>query len=494
MAAAVAALCLATAAAAPPRILRPAPPSARRAAPSARESWQEHDSSTVYGRARSASRDAGESAADDYSTLDVHVSARAAAAVSSRRAALALAPPASEPSAAPLVARAEAALSARRGAEAERLFVDALARDRRCAAAWYGLAALLHEHQHGGLRDDAAASGGAARERLLAEATDFALVAARLEPAEPRALALLGDVLNDRGEHREACRAWRAAEERGRARWRAIAAGQPAGAFGPRAPLRALRVGESVALRRASGRPFVACRLAARPPVYVLEGFSTEEERAAIVEAAEAAPLRAVPLSEGGDDHDDRRGCEVAWLSSPCTSPASAWASLMLDAADVVLPRCGALPGAAEAEDLHVVRYAPGGSYGLHLDATFAVPRAVTVLHYLNDVPPDPERGEGFGGETWLPHAVASQSAETGGADNGRLTPGCDGVLVPPRAGDALVFFSFNEHGEVEPASLHAGRPASALKLVANQWIRLELSDRRGLVPRGPGFGPRVVS
>jgi hypothetical protein len=52
----------------------------------------------------------------------------------------------------------------------------------------------------------------------------------------------------------------------------------------------------------------------------------------------------------------------------------------MRDAADLVLPRgVPGVPEAGEAEDLHVVKYATAGAYGLHLDATFAIPRAVTV-------------------------------------------------------------------------------------------------------------------
>ena len=56
------------------------------------------------------------------------------------------------------------------------------------------------------------------------------------------------------------------------------------------------------------------------------------------------------------------------------------------------------------------------GAYGLHLDATCAVPRAVTVLHYLNDVPLS-DKGPGFGGETWLPLA-------NGGGAGGKPVPG----------------------------------------------------------------------
>ena len=85
---------------------------------------------------------------------------------------------------------------------------------------------------------------------------------------------------------------------------------------------------------------------------------------------------------------------------------------------------------------------------------------------------------------------------------------GKDGVLVPPRAGDALVFFSFDDTGGVESASLHGGRPTSSLKWIANQWVRLDLAAQRpgesdeavaaevpsAQVPRGPGFGPRVIN
>lgn len=481
------------------------------------ESWRESDTTTIMGRKRSATTDAGIVGDDDYCVLDLEVSTRAAEVVTARRSALdaSMSKDFSElalEGAAELVARAQWLQSARRSDEAERCFVMALAQDRKCGAAWYGLGALLHEHQHGGLANDAARDNAAdgkdvEQHRLsrLSQAADLALVAARFEAAHPRALALLGDALNDQGEYQEACRAWRAAEVRGRARWRALTVGQPPGAFGAREPLRSLRVGESTKMRRTSGHTFAARRLAMRPAVFVLEGFSTAKERQAIEAAAIAAPLREVPLADEGDEDDDRRGCEVAWLPSPCTEPSSPWAALMRDATDVVLPRHGGagggaqsgddvLPSAAEAEDLHVVRYSPGGSYGLHLDATFAVPRAVTVLHYLNDVPPDAARGPGFGGETWLPHATTDDSAPSSLGATERPLPGRDGVLVPPRAGDALVFFSFDEHGEVEPASLHGGRPANALKLIANQWIRLDVSDPSGVVPRGPGFGPRVIS
>lgn len=172
--------------------------------------------------------------------------------------------------------------------------------------------------------------------------------------------------------------------------------------------------------------------------------------------------MRQVPKATDGDPDDERSGCEVAWLASPVTDPDTPWACLMQDAAQLVLPPdTPSVPDAGPAEDLHVVKYATAGAYGLHLDATCAVPRAVTVLHYLNDVPQS-DKGPGFGGETWLPLA-------DGGGAGGKPVPGKDGVLVPPRAGDALVFFSFSDNGEVESAALHGGRPTSAVKWIANQ-------------------------
>jgi hypothetical protein len=60
--------------------------------------------------------------------------------------------------------------------------------------------------------------------------------------------------------------------------------------------------------------------------------------------------------------------------------------------------------------------------------------------------------GPGFCGETWLPFGRArvrgGQGEEEAGGQEKQLrkpVPGKDGVLVPPKAGDALVFFSFKE-------------------------------------------------
>jgi tetratricopeptide (TPR) repeat protein len=263
------------------------------------EAWRESDTSTIFGRARSPATDARDGS-DDYAVLDLEVITRASAALKRR-------PPNTRfdgETQERLVASAFDMQSKRLGREAEDTFVAALAQGRACGAAWYGLGSLLHEHQHGGLNDE-----HGTRDERLAEAIDCALIAARYEPQHPRALVLLGDALNDLGEHREACRAWRAAEARGTAHWAALArpwlaaaATHPDGdTFGPREPLRSLDIGAGAVqlVRHRSGRTFTAERLASTPPTFLLRGFSSEAERDAILAAAIRAPLREVRAGRG---------------------------------------------------------------------------------------------------------------------------------------------------------------------------------------------------
>ena len=274
-----------------------------------REGWMESDSTTIMGRSRTPASDAG-SQEDDYTVLDLEVTARMLKDLKLRRAELGIGSrqeehvDSNDPED---IARAGfVEQSARRSQSAERLFLAALEKSMKCGAAWYGLGSLLHECQHGGLAASEGVPENDRRAMLLRQAADAALIAARFEPKHPRALALLGDVLNDLGNHREACRAWTAAETRGRGHWKLVTApwslSEDLDAFGPREPLRSLRTGDApVVLQRASnGRSFTAHRVADVPHAFVLEGFSTAEERDQIVAAALLAPMRAVPRANDG--------------------------------------------------------------------------------------------------------------------------------------------------------------------------------------------------
>lgn len=119
---------------------------------------------------------------------------------------------------------------------------------------------------------------------------------------------------------------------------------------------------------------------------------------------------------------------------------------------------------ADHGEGLQVLCYAEGGETAPHFD--FVAPtnesnrasvarsgqRRSTLLVYLADVE--------AGGETVFPRA---------------------GVSVQPARGHAVYFESCNSRGQLDPQSLHAGRPvARGEKWVVTKWMR----DRR-FVPRG---------
>ncbi|MEU1953977.1 2OG-Fe(II) oxygenase [Nocardia rhamnosiphila] len=107
-------------------------------------------------------------------------------------------------------------------------------------------------------------------------------------------------------------------------------------------------------------------------------------------------------------------------------------------------------------EGLQVVRYRTGGQYLRHFDfysprdsdsithLTGGGQRTATLIVYLNDVE--------AGGETYFPEP---------------------GVSFSPRKGQAVYFRYFNNRGQLDPATLHAGLPVLAgEKWIINKWMR----------------------
>ena len=90
------------------------------------------------------------------------------------------------------------------------------------------------------------------------------------------------------------------------------------------------------------------------------------------------------------------------------------------------------------------------------------------VLYYLNDVP--------AGGETVFPYA-ATNNGYVWGSDWIRDYSDCTrGLLVPPRRGDAVLFYSVVSQGHMAGAlderSLHGGCPVHAgVKWLSNKWV-----------------------
>ncbi|MEU1525954.1 2OG-Fe(II) oxygenase [Nocardia rhamnosiphila] len=107
-------------------------------------------------------------------------------------------------------------------------------------------------------------------------------------------------------------------------------------------------------------------------------------------------------------------------------------------------------------EGLQVVHYGPGGRYARHFDYFSpadpgSIPhlvgggqRTATLIAYLNDVE--------SGGETFFSRA---------------------GISFSPRKGQALYFRYFNNCGQLDPATQHAGQPVlSGEKWIINKWMR----------------------
>jgi prolyl 4-hydroxylase len=109
-----------------------------------------------------------------------------------------------------------------------------------------------------------------------------------------------------------------------------------------------------------------------------------------------------------------------------------------------------------KGEGLQVVHYGPGGRYASHFDYfppadPGCIPhlvgggqRTATLIVYLNDVE--------SGGETFFSRV---------------------GISFSPRKGQALYFRYFNNRGQLDPATQHAGQPVlSGEKWIINKWMR----------------------
>jgi prolyl 4-hydroxylase len=119
----------------------------------------------------------------------------------------------------------------------------------------------------------------------------------------------------------------------------------------------------------------------------------------------------------------------------------------------------------ANVEPLQLVKYTGGQKYEPHFDYgeacdfeenAFAGHRHVTMLVYLNSVPPE---HEGF---TTFPKLNLS---------------------VSPIAHDAVVFNDCLPNGQEDPRTLHGGSPPKDYtKIAINIWIRAQSRAKRGLL------------
>ena len=128
--------------------------------------------------------------------------------------------------------------------------------------------------------------------------------------------------------------------------------------------LASLNVGEELCLFRArsGGHSFSAKRIAQRPHAFLLSGVLTYAECDYLM--AQAA-LRGMHSAETTGRTDNRKHCDVCTLR-PADSPMLE--ALTADICECLLTEGARGPGGG-CEDLHLLRYAPGGEFKLHFDA-----------------------------------------------------------------------------------------------------------------------------
>lgn len=286
--------------------------------------------------------------------------------------------------------------------------------------------------------------------------------------------------------------------------------------------------GEDGSDSASTGPCAAAVLLSQRPRVYLLRGLISREEAAGLIALGRdrmhlsqlgAATADATPAESGlpsamnsgggegkgsandgsasGDGGTPReavgqrhRTSSSLTLSSEADASSPLVASLRRRWSDAArLPL-------AMAEPTQLARYAPGESFGLHLDADLSgqVPRAATLLTYLTD---------GFdGGETVFPRV--EQTVDTVGGSPAPLphlsklvAAGGEALLaaelarglerycgthsrvlrVSPRAGDAILFFPLAPDLTVDLDAVHGGCPPAkggAHKWIAQQWFNLD--------------------
>ena len=117
------------------------------------------------------------------------------------------------------------------------------------------------------------------------------------------------------------------------------------------------------------------------------------------------------------------------------------------------------------SEDLQLVHYSAGATFGMHHDSSSFLPRYLTAFYYLSEVE--------AGGETAFPAADGAMTPAEAMALKEPAAEG-SGLVVKPELGAALLWYNHDAEGKIEPAAVHAGcRVLAGEKWGANHWVRL---------------------
>jgi len=193
-----------------------------------------------------------------------------------------------------------------------------------------------------------------------------------------------------------------------------------------------------------------------RPRVFIIDYLISDKEAASIIESAKDKLRRSSVELIGADGEiveSNTRTSQNAWLQRG--PPGSILDNVYRRVADVLNLNESILqhdPPFGAAEHMQVVHYKNSAHYAPHHDwGVRGGPhtRLATVLLYLNDPP--------RGGETAFPLAKVGKS---------------EGLIVEPKKGQAVLFYSQFPDGNVDDESLHEARPTTkGEKWLANVWV-----------------------
>ncbi|KAG1662060.1 hypothetical protein FOA52_005307 [Chlamydomonas sp. UWO 241] len=225
------------------------------------------------------------------------------------------------------------------------------------------------------------------------------------------------------------------------------------------------------------------------PRVYYYHNFLSEAERTHMLRLAAPHMRRSQVSGAGGvgvvDNIRTSYGMFIRRLQDP-----------IIENIENRIAMATHLP-VAHQEDIQVLRYVKGQSYRAHFDSAYdnedsgPHQRLATFYMYLSDVEEGGETAFPEGSE-WVDPAMGPKADQT-------FSECAKGhVAARPKAGDAVLFYSFFPNKTMDAASMHTGCPViRGIKWGAPVWIHIDeyepaqfsaLRVARPVVPDEPGL------
>lgn len=202
------------------------------------------------------------------------------------------------------------------------------------------------------------------------------------------------------------------------------------------------------------------------PRVFYYHNFLSPEERAHIIRLAAPLMRRSTVVGSGGngvvDDIRTSYGMFIKRFQDP-----------VVESIERRISMATRLP-VSHQEEIQVLRYTKGQKYSAHYDSAYGSDgpgpheRLATFYMYLSDVEE--------GGETAFPQGSVWTDPKMGQKADPTFSACAKGnVAAKPKAGDAVLFYSFFPNKTMDPASMHTGCPViKGIKWGAPVWIHID--------------------